>query len=295
MSKNKKKLRLAFMGTPEFSVPTLQSLLSFGHDIRAVYTQPPRPAGRGKKDKISPVHCLAELNGLTVMTPRSLKSDGEQQYFEELRLDAAIVVAYGLILPKAFLEAPRLGCINIHASILPRWRGAAPIQRAIMAGDKKTGITIMQMDEQLDTGPMFTRSEVEITDQTTGETLHQLLSNLGADLINTTLNGIDTGALEAIKQPLSGASYASKLSRDDGHIDWNKSALEIEKLVRALYPWPGAWTEIDGSRVKIFETQVTKTSKQISPPGETVDENLTISCKSNTSNSSKYKIYYKST
>ena len=187
MSKNNKKLRLAFMGTPEFSVPTLQSLLSFGHDIRAVYTQPPRPAGRGKKDKISPVHCLAELNGLTVKTPHSLKNDGEQQYFEELRLDAAIVVAYGLILPKAFLEAPRLGCINIHASILPRWRGAAPIQRAIMAGDSKTGITIMQMDEQLDTGPMFTRSEVEITDQTTGDTLHQLLSTLGADIINTCL------------------------------------------------------------------------------------------------------------
>ena len=278
MSKNNKKLRLAFMGTPEFSVPILQSLLSFGHDIRAVYTQPPRPAGRGKKDKISPVHCLAELNGLTVKTPHSLKNDGEQQYFEELRLDAAIVVAYGLILPKAFLEAPRLGCINIHASILPRWRGAAPIQRAIMAGDSKTGITIMQMDEQLDTGPLFTRSEVEITDQTTGETLHQLLSNLGADIINTTLNGIDTGALEAIKQPLSGASYAVKLSRDDGHIDWNKSALEIEKLVRALYPWPGAWAEIDGSRVKIFETQVTPASKQTSPPGETVDDNLTISC-----------------
>ena len=147
-----------------------------------------------------------------------------------------------------------------------------------MAGDSKTGITIMQMDEQLDTGPMFTRSEVEITDQTTGETLHQLLSTLGADIINTTLNGIDTGALEAIKQPQSGASYASKLSRDDGHIDWNKSALEIEKLVRALYPWPGAWTEIDGSRVKIFETLVTPASKQISPPGETLDNNLPISC-----------------
>ena len=147
-----------------------------------------------------------------------------------------------------------------------------------MAGDSKTGITIIQMDEQLDTGPMFTRSEVEITDQTTGETLHQLLSNLGADIINTTLNDIDIGALQAIKQPLSGASYASKLSRDDGHIDWNKSALEIEKLVRALYPWPGAWAEIDGSRVKIFETQVTPASKQISPPGETVDDNLTISC-----------------
>ena len=154
------------MGTPEFSVPTLQSLLSFGHDIRAVYTQPPRPAGRGKKDKISPVHCLAELNGLTVKTPHSLKNDGEQQYFEALRLDAAIVVAYGLILPKAFLEAPRLGCINIHASILPRWRGAAPIQRAIMAGDSKTGITIMQMDEQLDTSTIFTKSEVEITEHT---------------------------------------------------------------------------------------------------------------------------------
>ena len=278
MSKNNKTLKLAFMGTPEFSVPTLQSLISFGHDIRAVYTQPPRPAGRGKKDKISPVHCLAELNGLTVKTPHSLKSDEEQQYFEELRLDAAIVVAYGLILPKTFLKAPRLGCINVHASILPRWRGAAPIQRAIMAGDSKTGITIMQMDEQLDTGPMFTRSEVEITEQTTGESLHKLLANLGADIINTTLNGIDTGVLEAIKQPLSGASYASKLARDDGRIDWNKSAQEIEKLVRALYPWPGAWTEIDGSRVKIFETQVISASKQISPPGETVDNNLTISC-----------------
>ena len=278
MSNNNRKLRLAFMGTPEFSVPTLQSLISFGHDILAVYTQPPRPAGRGKKDKISPVHYLAELNGLTVKTPKSLKNDAEQQYFKRLKLDAAIVVAYGLILPKTFLEAPRLGCINIHASILPRWRGAAPIQRAIMAGDAKTGITIMQMDEQLDTGPMFKTSEIEITGQTTGETLHQILANLGADIINTALNGIDTGALKAIGQPVSGASYASKLSRDDGHIDWNKSAQEIEKLVRALYPWPGAWTEINGSRVKIFETEVIPTSKPISPPGETVDNNLTISC-----------------
>tara|TARA_B100000686_G_scaffold285952_1_gene310406 strand:- start:66 stop:974 length:909 start_codon:yes stop_codon:yes gene_type:complete len=266
------------MGTPEFSVPILQSLISFGHDIRAVYTQPPRPAGRGKKNKVSPVQSLAELNGLTVKTPHSLKTDEEQEYFEKLGLDAAIVVAYGLILPKTFLEVPRLGCINIHASLLPRWRGAAPIQRAIMAGDTKTGVTIMQMDEQLDTGPIFTTSEVEITDQTTSETLHQSMANLGACIINKTLKDINSKNLRAIEQSTSGISYADKLSRDEGYVDWNKSAEEIEKLVRALYPWPGAWTEIDGSRIKIFESKVIPASKQIFPPGTIIDNKLTISC-----------------
>ena len=278
MSSKNTKLRIAFMGTPEFSVPTLQSLISFGHDIRAVYTQPPRPAGRGKKNKVSPVQSLAELNGLTVKTPHSLKTDEEQEYFEKLGLDAAIVVAYGLILPKTFLEVPRLGCINIHASLLPRWRGAAPIQRAIMAGDIKTGVTIMQMDEQLDTGPIFTTSEVEITDQTTSETLHQSMANLGACIINKTLKDINSKNLRAIQQSTSGISYADKLSRDEGHVDWNKSAEEIEKLVRALYPWPGAWTEIDGSRIKIFESKVIPASKQIFPPGTIIDNKLTISC-----------------
>ena len=278
MSSKNTKLRIAFMGTPEFSVPTLQSLISFGHDIRAVYTQPPRPAGRGKKNKVSPVQSLAELNGLTVKTPHSLKTDEEQEYFEKLGLDAAIVVAYGLILPKTFLEVPRLGCINIHASLLPRWRGAAPIQRAIMAGDTKTGVTIMQMDEQLDTGPIFTTSEVEITDQTTSETLHQSMANLGACIINKTLKDINSKNLRAIQQSTSGISYADKLSRDEGHVDWNKSAEEIEKLVRALYPWPGAWTEIDGSRIKIFESKVIPASKQIFPPGTIIDNKLTISC-----------------
>ena len=278
MSSKNTKLRIAFMGTPEFSVPTLQSLISFGHDIRAVYTQPPRPAGRGKKNKVSPVHSLAELNGLTVKTPHSLKTDEEQEYFEKLGLDAAIVVAYGLILPKTFLEVPRLGCINIHASLLPRWRGAAPIQRAIMAGDTKTGVTIMQMDEQLDTGPIFTTSEVEITDQTTSETLHQSMANLGACIINKTLKDINSKNLRAIEQSTSGISYADKLSRDEGYVDWNKSAEEIEKLVRALYPWPGAWTEIDGSRIKIFESKVIPASKQTFPPGTIIDNKLTISC-----------------
>ena len=278
MSSKNTKLRIAFMGTPEFSVPTLQSLISFGHDIRAVYTQPPRPAGRGKKNKVSPVQSLAELNGLTVKTPHSLKTDEEQEYFEKLGLDAAIVVAYGLILPKTFLEVPRLGCINIHASLLPRWRGAAPIQRAIMAGDTKTGVTIMQMDEQLDTGPIFTASEVEITDQTTSETLHQSMANLGACIINKTLKDINSKNLRAIEQSTSGISYADKLSRDEGYVDWNKSAEEIEKLVRALYPWPGAWTEIDGSRIKIFESKVIPASKQTFPPGTIIDNKLTISC-----------------
>ena len=278
MSSKNTKLRIAFMGTPEFSAPTLQSLISFGHDIRAVYTQPPRPAGRGKKNKVSPVQSLAELNGLTVKTPHSLKTDEEQEYFEKLGLDAAIVVAYGLILPKTFLEVPRLGCINIHASLLPRWRGAAPIQRAIMAGDTKTGVTIMQMDEQLDTGPIFTTSEVEITDQTTSETLHQSMANLGACIINKTLKDINSKNLRAIEQSTSGISYADKLSRDEGYVDWNKSAEEIEKLVRALYPWPGAWTEIDGSRIKIFESKVIPASKQIFPPGTIIDNKLTISC-----------------
>ena len=265
------------MGNPKFAINPLKSLLASNHDIVAVISNPPKPMGRKKILQHTDVGKYALNNNLNLIELDDFDNLDIFQKISSLKVDIFVVVAFR-ILPKKYIELPKFGSINIHASLLPKYRGAAPIQRAIMAGDSKTGITIMQMDEQLDTGPLFTRSEVEITDQTTGETLHQLLSNLGADIINTTLNGIDTGALQAIKQPLSGASYASKLSRDDGHIDWNKSALEIEKLVRALYPWPGAWAEIDGSRVKIFETQVTPASKQASRPGETVDDNLTISC-----------------
>ncbi|MFN4282576.1 MAG: methionyl-tRNA formyltransferase [Alphaproteobacteria bacterium] len=270
-------LRLAFMGTPGFSVPALKALHTAGHDIAAVYSQPPRPAGRGQSEKRSEVHEAALALGLDVRTPASLKTPEAQAEFAALKLDVAVVVAYGLILPKAVLDAPKHGCLNIHGSLLPRWRGAAPIQRAILAGDQESGITIMQMDEGLDTGPMLLKEAVPIGPETTAEHLHDALAALGALLILQALQDLQAGALKPEPQPAEGATYAKKLSRADGVIDWRRSAAEIERQVRALTPWPGAFFTHDGKRIKLLAAYAhTEAARKM--PGMVLDENLNVAC-----------------
>jgi methionyl-tRNA formyltransferase len=269
------RLRLAFMGTPDFAVPALDALLAAGHEVAAVYSQPPRQAGRGKKLRPSPVQQAAERHGLEVRTPPSLKSAEEPAAFAALKLDAAVVVAYGLILPKPVLSAPRLGCLNIHASLLPRWRGAAPIQRAIMAGDHETGVTIMQMDAGLDTGPMLLSEPIPIADDETAGTLHDRLAALGARLIVTALDGLAAGKLRATPQPTEGAVYAAKLTRADEIIDWRKSAADIARQARALSPTPGAWFMAKGERIKLLATRLVEESGE---PGAVLDDQLTIAC-----------------
>ena len=266
------KLRLAFMGTPDFSVPVLEALIAAGHEIAAVYSQPPRPAGRGKKERKSPVHEAAEGHGIPVFTPLSLKNQDEHQAFRDLKLDAAVVVAYGLILPQPILDAPKMGCL------LPRWRGAAPIQRAILAGDTETGVTIMAMDEGLDTGAMLLAERVEITAKTTGETLHDALSALGAKLIVPALAGLAEGYLEATPQPDEGVTYAEKLTRETGHLDFTQDAATLERTVRGLAPWPGAWFELDGARFKVFAAEVLELGTLGNDPGTVLDGELTVSC-----------------
>jgi len=266
------------MGTPDFSVPTLEALLNSQHEVCAVYTQPPKPAGRGRQSQKTAVHKYAEKRGITVHTPSTLRSQTKHNDFLGLGGDIAVVVAYGLILPPEILNFPRLGCINIHASLLPRWRGAAPIQRAIMAGDKQTGVTIMQMEQGLDTGPILASRGVPISGETTGESLHHSLAHLGAGMIVETINALDKGGIQSLPQPTNGVSYAQKLSREDGHLDWTRPADELELQIRALYPWPGAWSEIANQRIKVFEANVVDTNSQLAKPGTTVDENLTIAC-----------------
>jgi methionyl-tRNA formyltransferase len=273
------KLRLGFMGTPDFSVPILDALGAAGHDIICVYAQPPRAAGRGQKEKLTPVHAKAQALGIEVRTPKSLKSAEEQAAFTALDLDCAVVAAYGLILPKAILDAPRLGCINIHASLLPRWRGAAPIQRAILAGDEVSGVTIMQMDEGLDTGDMLLAGQVPITGATTGESLHDALSEMGAELIVKALEGLAADTLKSTPQPKGGVTYADKLERSEGRIEWGKPALEIERLVRAFTPWPGSWFEFNGERIKIISASyVPGDSDEFVEPGEILEGPLTVAC-----------------
>jgi len=229
-------LRLIFMGTPDFSVAALQALLHAGHEVVAVYSQPPRKSGRGQKLTPTPVHAFAEANGHEVRTPVSLKNTDEQRAFAELNADAAVVVAYGLILPKAVLDAPKLGCFNIHASLLPRWRGAAPIQRAIEAGDERSGVTIMEMDEGLDTGAMVLGDAVDIPPDMNAEQLHDALSDMGARLIVEALAGVADGTLTAQPQPDDGVTYAKKIDKAETRIDWNLSAQAISAQVRAFYP-----------------------------------------------------------
>jgi methionyl-tRNA formyltransferase len=267
-------LRLAFLGTPDFAVPTLVELIGHGHDIAAVYSQPARPKGRGLTAEPSPVARQAELHGLVVRTPETLKNADAQAEFAALDLDAAIVVAYGLILPKPILDAPRLGCFNLHGSLLPRWRGAAPMQRAIMAGDAETGVMVMRMEEGLDTGPVLMAERVAIGRKTYGD-LHDELARLGADLMARAMAALERGTIEEHAQPAEGATYAKKILKDEARIDWSKPNSEIDCLVRGLSPSPGAWYEMRGERMKILYADPVDGQGE---PGEILDERLTIAC-----------------
>jgi len=247
-------MKVVFMGTPDFSVPVLEALVEAGHEVLCVYCQPPRPAGRGKKDRPSPVQAKAEELGLPVRFPKSLKGEAEQAEFATLEPDIAVVVAYGLILPQAVLDAPAKGCLNIHASLLPRWRGAAPIHRAIMAGDKETGVCIMQMEAGLDTGPVLLRKAVEIGAEETTAELHDRLSALGAGAIIEALANLD--GLEPVLQPEEGVTYAKKIDKAEARVDWSKPAIEVDRLIRGLSPFPGAWCDVDGERLKLLRSRV---------------------------------------
>lgn len=237
-------MKLAFLGTSEFAVPALKALVEAGHDVIAVYTRAPKPAGRGKQERRTPVHDAALALGLSVRTPAGLRSDEEAQAFKALDLDAAVVVSYGHILPKSFLDAPVLGCINIHGSLLPRWRGAAPIHRAILAGDADTGVTIMRMDEGLDTGPMLLAERTPISAADTAQSVHDRLAILGGRLIVSTLDALVARTIEPVAQPAEGVTYAHKLGKEEGVLDWRRPAAELERKVRAFHPWPGTWFEV---------------------------------------------------
>ena len=267
-------LRLAFMGTPDFAVPTLAELIGQGHDIACVYAQPPRPKGRGLATEPSPVHALALAHKISVRTPSSLKDAAQQELFAALGIDAAVVVAYGLILPKAILAAPKLGCFNLHGSLLPRWRGAAPIQRAIMAGDAETGVMSMRMEEGLDTGPVLMAERTKIGRKTYGE-LHDELARLGADVMVRTLAALERGSIVARSQPEEGVSYARKIEKSETRIDWTKTSGEIDCLIRGLSPAPGAWTEVKGERVKVLNCEPANGGGD---PGTLLDDALTVAC-----------------
>jgi len=250
-------LTLAFLGTADFAVPTLEALGDAGHNIAAVYCQPPRRAGRGHRLQASPVQRLAEARGWPVHSPKSLRMESEAATFRGLALDAAVVAAYGLILPPAILDAPRLGCFNVHASLLPRWRGAAPIHRAVLAGDTETGVSIMKMDEGLDSGPVYRQESVPITPQTTAAELHDRLAHLGARLMLEVLVGVAAGeGLQAVPQPAEGVTYAAKLEKHEGALDWRGPARQLERQVRAFAPWPGAWFEAAGESIKVLRAEV---------------------------------------
>jgi methionyl-tRNA formyltransferase len=270
------KLRLAFMGTAEIAVPSLRALGEVGHDIAAVYTQPARPAGRGHRPQPSPVQEWAERAGLLVRTPTRFDAEAAGA-FATLALDAAVVVAYGLILPAAVLEAPRLGCFNVHTSLLPRWRGAAPIQRAILAGDSESGVTIMAMDEGLDTGPILLTEATPIGPTTTARELHDRLAAMGARLVVAALDGVAAGRLAPKPQPASGATYAKKLRREEGALDWRRPAAALERAVRAFDPWPGAFFEHAGERIKVLAAEVSAVPPGAAP-GAVLDGRLAIAC-----------------
>src|SRR6266851_4600984 len=245
-------MKLGFLGTSEFAVPALGALVDAGHDVLVVYTRAPKPAGRGQQERRTPVHERALSLGLAVRTPKGLRSEDEAQAFKALDLDAAVVVSYGHILPKSFLDAPVLGCLNIHGSLLPRWRGAAPIHRAILAGDGETGVTTMRMDEGLDTGPMLLAERTPISAADTTETVHDRLAELGARLIVSTLDGLVAKTIEAVPQPAEGVTYAHKLGKEEGALDWRRPAAELERKVRAFHPWPGTWFDFQGERIKVL-------------------------------------------
>ncbi|WP_257548904.1 methionyl-tRNA formyltransferase [Sphingopyxis sp. DBS4] len=270
-------MRIAFMGTPPFAVPTLAALHAAGHEIAAVYTQPPRPAQRGKKVQQSAVHVWAEAHGLPVRTPKSLKSAEEQVAFAALNLDVAVVAAYGLILPQAVLDAPREGCLNVHGSILPRWRGAAPVQRAILAGDTETGVTIMQMDAGLDTGAMRLVDTTVIAGKSAGE-LTDELAEMGARMMVTVLS--DLSVFAPVSQPETGVTYAAKIDKSEARLDFLTSAVQVERQIRAFNPVPGAFFELDGERYKILAAEVVHPAETVAgaTPGVTLGDALTIAC-----------------
>jgi methionyl-tRNA formyltransferase len=268
-------LRLVFMGSPDFALPTLDALTAAGHHLVAVYTQPPRPAGRGRHERPSPVHVWAERRGLPVRTPRSLRAAGEAEALAALAPDAVVVAAYGLLLPPAILAVPRLGCFNVHASLLPRWRGAAPIQHAILAGDRESGVSIMLMDQGLDTGAVVLARRIAIAADATGGDLHDGLAAIGAAAMVDALAGMADGSLVPQPQPSEGATYAAKLGRDDGRLHWRLPAAELERAVRALQPWPGAWFEHSGERIKVVAAAV---ADGCGAPGTVLDDRLTVAC-----------------
>lgn len=272
-------LDIVFMGTPDFSVPVLDALVAAGHRVVAVYSQPPRPAGRGLAELKSPVHRRAEALGIPIRTPKNFKTDEDRAAFADLQADAAVVVAYGLLLPAAVLDAPRLGCFNVHASKLPRWRGAAPIQRAIMAGDAVTAVNIMRMDEGLDTGPVCLGRDVAITPDMTAGELHDTLSALGAELMVEALAGLEAGTLRAVPQPQEGVTYAAKIDKRETRIDFAKTTTEVANHIRGLSPFPGAWFEanLGGKPERIKVLRALSIAKD-GEPGVLLDGELTIAC-----------------
>ena len=265
-------MRIAFLGTPDFSVPALRALVETGHELACAYTQPPRPAGRGQKERPSPVQTEAEARGIPVRHPRTLRTPEAQAEFAAFGVEAAVVVAYGLILPQAVLDAPARGCLNIHASLLPRWRGAAPIHRAVMAGDPETGVCIMRMEAGLDTGPVLLREALPICEVDTTGGLHDRLSGLGARMIVDALARLD-GLVPEI-QPEAGVTYAQKIDKAEARIDWTRPAAEVDRLIRGLSPFPGAWCEAGGERVKLLCSRLATGSGQ---PGQVLS-GLTVAC-----------------
>lgn len=272
-------LRLIFMGTPEFAVPTLRELAAAGHEIVAVYTRAPKPAGRGMKEQVTPVEREARRLGLPVLTPRTLKTEEAVDAFRAHQADAAVVVAYGLILPQAILDGTRLGCFNLHASLLPRWRGAAPINRAIMAGDSLSGVMVMKMDAGLDTGDVAMAEQIAVTDAMTASDLHDALAKLGAGLMTRAMAALERGEMKLTPQGEQGVTYAAKIDKDEARIDWSRPAREVLRHCHGLSPFPGAWSELefDGQpvRLKILRCEL---APGRGAPGELIDARLTVAC-----------------
>ncbi len=268
-------MRLAFMGTADFALPVLHALAEAGHEIARVYTRPPRRAGRGRNLRPSPVHAAAEALGIPVATPESFRDPAVLADFAALECDAAVVVAYGQILPRAALDAPRLGCLNLHASLLPRWRGAAPIQRAIMAGDAATGVCVMAMEAGLDTGPVLACRETPIGPEDTARTVHDRLAGIGAALMVETLAALAAGTLTPAPQPETGVTIAAKIGKAEARLDWGRSAVELGAHIRGLSPSPGAWCEIAGERVKLL---LARPEDGTGAPGEVLDDRLLVAC-----------------
>jgi len=276
-------LKIVFMGTPDFSVPTLSEIIGAGHDVAAVYAQPPRKAGRGMAERKTPVHAHAEAAGIDVRTPTSLKPDDIAAEFEALEADVAVVIAYGLLLPKRILEAPKYGCLNMHASKLPRWRGAAPIQRAIMAGDTETAVMVMRMDEGLDTGPICLADAVPIGADTTAGELHDQLARQGADIMVRALAALERGSLTETPQPEAGITYAHKISKQESRIDFSRPAIDVHNHIRGLSPFPGAWFEVAiggrKERVKVLRSElIDGDATDGAVPGTLLDARMTIAC-----------------